>query len=129
MRQLMKSSIVLTLTILWLILRPGLVEAQPPGGTPSSTAPTTRTVTVPESLLRRATAKIDSLDLELRWAHNRAVERDSLAASQLTYWRGMWTLSEERAEAWERRANSWWHKHESAFWVAVGTLLAALGLR
>lgn len=87
------------------------------------------TVTVPESLLRRATAHIDSLELQLMFARNRAVERDSIHAGQVTYWRGMWQLSEERAEAWERRANSWWHQNKSAFWVALGALLAALGFR
>jgi len=60
---------------------------------------------------------------------NRATERDSMFAAQTTYWRGMAVLAEDRATAWEKRANSWWHQNKSAFWVAVGALLAALGLR
>lgn len=50
-------------------------------------------------------------------------------AAQTTYWRGMAVLAEDRATAWEKRANSWWHQNKSAFWVAIGALLAALGLR
>lgn len=115
MLRLKKSLVVLTLVTLSLTWRPAY------GQSPM--------VTVPENLLRRATAHIDSLELQLMFVQNRAAERDSIHASQVTYWRGMWQLSEERAEGWERRANSWWHQNKSAFWVALGAFLAALGLR
>lgn len=121
--------IVLTLMMLWLTLSPGLVAGQPSGGQPSSTEQIIRMVTVPESLLRRATARIDSLDLELRLAQNKAVERDSVSASTIRFHKGMAAQAWQQAEAWERRANSWWHQNKSAFWVALGAFLAALGLR
>jgi len=114
MRQRRKFWVVLILMTLWLTSKPAYGQ---------------ETVLVPTSLLRQATARIDSLELRLMFAENRAVERDSTHAGQITYWRGMWLLSEEKAEAWERRANSWWHQNKSAFWVALGALIAALGLK
>lgn len=85
-------------------------------------------VTVPESLLRRATAKIDSLDREIIWAHHELALRDSMHAID----KADWLEHTARIEAWGekgwKQANSWWHKHESAFWAMLGALAVAFGL-
>lgn len=129
MQRLRISLTVLTLTMLWLIWKPVSGATPPPGETPSSTEMTTKMVLVPESLLRRATAHIDSLTLELRWAHNRDAERDSLWVSEVRFYKGSARLANDRADAAERMANSWWHKHESALWLGVGVGLAAWALQ
>lgn len=118
MRRLRRSLIVPTLTILWLTCGTGSIVAQETG-----------TSVVPNSLLRRATARIDSLELRLMLADNRAVEQDSLTASRERWWEAQLRLSEERAAYWERSARSWWTRHESAFWAVLGAIAVALAQR
>lgn len=115
----MKLKIVLTLTILLLTCASGSI-AQP--DTPDSL------VTVPRSLIREATARIDALELELRYAEHRAVEQDSLHAAQLDYQRAFTDEANQRADAWRDEAlhaNSWWGRNESAVWLGLGAALAA----
>jgi hypothetical protein len=125
MRQwLRKSSIVLTLMTLSLIWRPAYGDPNP--ATPEPT------VVVPTRLLREATARIDSLELRLGFALNRAVEQDSLRASEARYWRGVVAVERTNGDLWQeraRKANGWWNRHESALWMGVGAGLAIWALQ
>ena len=121
MRRLRRSLIVPTLTILWLIFAlacPATAQGQEEA-----------TSVVPNSLLRAATARIDSLELRLRLELNRAVERDSLDASRTRWWEAQVLRAEQRAVYWEQSARSWWTRHESAFWAVLGAVAVALAAR
>lgn len=116
-KQLRKSSTVLALTILCLTCWPGSARSQD------------RTIEVPSSVLRAATARIDSLELALRWERNRAVEADSMYASERRYWLGRLAEAETQADLWYRRSRSWWNRYEAALWVAIGAAITALATR
>lgn len=85
-------------------------------------------VTVPESLLRRATAKIDSLDRELIWAHHEVALRDSLHQINTGEWESRLAEAYDWGDAGWARADSWWNQNKSAFWAVLGALAVALGM-
>ena len=119
MRRSKRWEVVLILTTLWLTLSPVWVAAAP--AQPDS-------VWVSKDLLRRSTARIDQLELKLMILDNRAVEVDSLRASERVEWEGRLVYAYEWGERWEDVATSWWHKNESAFWAILGMLATALAL-
>lgn len=109
--------LVPTLMTLLLILSTGSSEAQ------DTSDPL---ITIRASTVRRATARIDSLELRLMLEHNRTVERDSMHAGEVRYMK--WAIDEanDRASLWHAEATSWWNRHESAFWIGVGGVIFAL---
>ena len=117
MKQSVILAIVLTLMMQCATLKPALADP-----------PSDPEVTVPTSLLRRATARLDSLELALRFAENQATEQDSLRVGEREYWQTQLAVANATAESWRREATSWWRRNVSAFWVAVGVGLAALAL-
>lgn len=123
MRQLKKSLIVPILTILWLTCQPDSVWGQTDD----------RMVTVPASLLRAATAKIDSLSLELRFGQNALVERDSLHVAEVRYWKERSRTEAMRADELQQlslvlqdKANSWWTHNGNALLVVVAAVAGAV---
>jgi hypothetical protein len=120
-RQFVRSSkkwiIVLLLGMLWLTLRPGWAMSDP----------TEEMVTVPVSLIRGATAKIDSLDREIIWLKHEVAFRDTLYHIDKAEW---WDYT-EKVQVWGekgwQRADSWWHQNKSAFWACIAFIAAAVG--
>ena len=86
-------------------------------------------VTVPESLLRRATARIDSLDREVVWLKHDLAVRDSSHAWEVRDMKEHNQRVLEWGQKGWQQANSWWHQNRSAFWATLGAVAVALALR
>jgi hypothetical protein len=119
---------VLILTMLFPICRTGSTAI---GQTTARTAPpdtTSRMILTPESTLRESAALIDELDRSLGFALNRIAERDSVINNLNVHWQGQYDqVYQWGKDGWDA-ANSWWNKHESAFWSILGMLAAAWAL-
>ncbi len=87
-----------------------------------------RHVLVRESMLRRATAVIDSLDMRLALETNRRVARDSTIVQQGRWYKAQYADVYEWGARWKQEATSWWTRHESAFWTMLGMIAAAWAL-
>lgn len=85
-------------------------------------------VEVPENLLRRATARIDSLDRENVWLRHEVALRDSVHSMYKGEWEAQLADAYAWGDRWQSVAQSWWHRHESAFWVVLGMLAAGFAL-
>lgn len=88
-----------------------------------------RLILVKESMIRRATAVIDSLDLQLGLANNRVAVRDSALAKQRTWFEGQYTAVYDWGEHWRKEATSFWNQNKSAIFTFLGMLAAAIALR
>ncbi|KPK44905.1 MAG: hypothetical protein AMJ65_01670 [Phycisphaerae bacterium SG8_4] len=113
----------LLVMILWLICATGSTEGQ--------TTAEVDSVTVPTSILRRATTVIDSLDTEILLRDIRLAHADSVAAIREEYWRDEVRLQEESRErildACRDKEEHWALRlvKEPLLWLAIGIYLGA----
>lgn len=84
------------------------------------------TYQVSGKLLRRATARIDSLELRIMLLQNRAVEQDSLGAVRERWWQGEYAQAVEWGERWRDEARSFWKEVRLAIALGLGFFLASL---